>query len=206
MEFPMRDITAATPVVIQLAIIFAFTATPAHAHCDALDGPVVLTATSALEKGDVTPVLKWVAPGDEKQIREVFAKTLKVRTLGDDARDLADRHFFETLVRLHRAGEGFAFTGLKPAGETDPGIAAADKALDRGSADKLAAELGEAVVAGLRDRFTKVIAAKAHADQSVKGGRAYVTAYVEYVHYVEAVHALASSPADVHHPIHAADR
>jgi hypothetical protein len=33
----------------------------AGAHCDTLDGPVVMTAKAALEKGDVTPVLKWSA-------------------------------------------------------------------------------------------------------------------------------------------------
>jgi hypothetical protein len=27
---------------------------------------------------------------------------------------LADTHFFETVVRLHRLGEGESFTGLKP--------------------------------------------------------------------------------------------
>ena len=30
------------------------------AHCDTLDGPVVAMARIALDKGDVTPLLKWV--------------------------------------------------------------------------------------------------------------------------------------------------
>jgi hypothetical protein len=190
-------------MVILVVILSAFMANPVRGHCDTLDGPVVLAAKAALQKGDVTPVLKWVKPADEKEIREAFAKTLKVRALGDDARDVADLHFFETLVRVHRAGEGVGYTGLKPAGEIDPGIAAADKALGQGSADKLAADLSAAVVAGLRDRFARVIAAKPHADDSVDAGRAYVAAYVEYIHYVEAVHALASTPPSEHHHIHA---
>jgi hypothetical protein len=192
--------------VIVLAILSAFTPHPARAHCDTLDGPVVLDAKAALQKGDVTPVLKWVRADDEKDIRQAFAKTLKVRGLGDDARDLADRHFFETLVRMHRAGEGVAFTGLKPAGQVDPGIAAADKALENSSADRLAAEFGERIATGLRERFARVVAAKPHAHESVEAGRAYVTAYVEYVHYVEAVHALASASASGHHHIHAEER
>ena len=191
--------------VLLLVVLSASMPGPARAHCDTLDGPVVADAKAALQKGDVAPVLKWVRADDEKEIREAFAKTLKVRELGDDARDLADYHFFETLVRIHRAGEGVAFTGLKPAGTVDPGIAAADKALDSGSADQLAAELGERVAAGLRDRFARVVAAKRHADESVEMGRAYVAAYVEYVHYVEAVHALASAPASEHHHIHSSD-
>jgi hypothetical protein len=195
-----------TAIVVLLVALLAFTATPAQAHCDALDGPVVLAAKAALQKEDVTPVLKWIKPADENQIRAAFAKTLKVRAMSDDARDLADRYFFETLVRVHRAGEGVAFSGLKPAGEVDPGIAAADKAIAEGSADKLAAELSQAVAAGLRDRYGKVIAAKARADESVDAGRAYVAAYVEYIHYVEAVHARASAPLSEHHHIHVPTR
>jgi hypothetical protein len=193
-------------MVIVLAISWALTPSLARGHCDTLDGPVVLDAKAALKKGDVTPVLKWIKADDEKQVREAFAKTLKVRALGDDARDVADLHFFETLVRVHRAGEGVAYTGLKSAGTVDPGIAAADEALSKGSADKLAAELGKAVATSLRERFAKVTAAKAHVDESVEAGRAYVAAYVEYVHYVEAVHALASAPASQHHHIHDAER
>jgi hypothetical protein len=192
--------------IVVLMTLLAFTATPAGAHCDALDGPVVLAAKAALQKGDVTPVLRWVMPADEDQIRAAFAKTLKVRGLSDEARDLADRYFFQTLVRVHRAGEGVAFSDLKPAGEVEPGIAAADKAIAEGSAEKLAARLGEAVATGLRDRFAKVIAAKARADESVDAGRAYVATYVEYIHYVEAVHARASAPPTEHHHIHAPAR
>ena len=87
---------------------------PAFAHCDTLDGPVVLDAKAALEKGDVTPVLKWVKKDNEKEIRKVFSHTLAVRKLNPEARELADHYFFETLVRVHRAGEGAPFTGLKP--------------------------------------------------------------------------------------------
>lgn len=191
-------------IVGAVVIFSALAPHAARAHCDTLDGPVVLEAQAALRKGDVTPVLKWVRAADEREVREAFAKTLRVRALGDDARDVADRHFFETLVRVHRAGEGVAYTGLKPAGTIDPGIAAADKALKTGSADRLAAEIGERVAAGLRERFEKVVAAKAHADESVEAGRAYVAAYVEYVHYVEAVHALSAAPGGDQHHIHAA--
>jgi hypothetical protein len=78
-------------IVLVLGTLLAFTATPVGAHCDALDGPVVLAAKAALQKGDVTPVLKWIKPADEDQVRAAFARTLKVRGLGDEARDLADR-------------------------------------------------------------------------------------------------------------------
>ena len=50
-----------------------------YGHCDTMDGPVVKTAQAALSKGDVTPVLKWVKPEQEADVREAFKKTLAVR-------------------------------------------------------------------------------------------------------------------------------
>lgn len=186
-------------VVFLVAILCAILARRTDAHCDTLDGPVVMAAKAALQDGDVASVLKWVRASDETEVREVFGKTLKVRRLSDEARELADLHFFETLVRLHRASEGMAYTGLKPAGTIDPSVVAADEALARGSVDALAEEIAHAVAAGIRSRFARVVAAKAHADESVESGRAFVAAYVQYVHFVEAVHALVGAGASEHH-------
>lgn len=161
----------------------------AFAHCDTLEGPVVQDARLALEKGEVTPVLKWVTPENEADIREAFRKTIVVRKQSADARDLADMYFFETLVRIHREGEGAPYTGLKPAGEVEPGIAAADKALESGSADALVQELSAALAASVRKQFEQAAAAKKHADESVEAGREYVEAYVTFIHYVERLNA-----------------
>src|SRR5512135_1543516 len=100
-------------------------ATPAAAHCDTLDGPVVSAARKALDTGDINLVLAWTQKNDEKEIRSAFDKARAVRKAGGQAKDLADTYFFETLVRVHRAGEGAPYTGLKPTGETEPAIAAA---------------------------------------------------------------------------------
>lgn len=171
----------------------------AAAHCDSMDGPVVRDARTALEKRDPAPVLKWVGPEKEAEILEAFAKTLAVRKLGKDAEQLADRWFFETLVRVHRAGEGEPFTGLKEAGHVDPGIAAADAALESGSAARLARELAAAVETGVRKRFDLAFERKQHAD-SIGAGREYVAAYVDYVHFVESVHRLSQQGAPhTHH-------
>lgn len=81
----------------------------AAAHCDGLDGPVVTAARKALETGNLRLALVWVRERDEPEITAAFEKTMKVRGLGGDARSLADTYFFETLVRVHRAGEGAAY-------------------------------------------------------------------------------------------------
>ena len=162
----------------------------AFAHCDTLDGPVVQTARIALEKGDVTPLLKWVQADDEKEIRVAFQKTLAVRAKGAEAKELADMYFFETLVRIHRAGEGAPYTGLKPGEAVDPAVALADKALESGSVDKLVDVLTKAMANGIRERFRHASETQKHADDSVAAGREFVEAYVIFTHYVEGLHAI----------------
>lgn len=179
-----------TAFVVIAAIGSVIVHSIAGAHCDTLDGPVVTDAKLALAKGDVTPVLKWVQPDDEAEIKAAFRKALAVRDKGPEARDLADTYFFETLVRVHRAREGAPYTGLKPAGgEVEPGIAAADRSLVSGDADHLVEVITKDVAEGIRTRHARTVEAKKHADDSVEAGRKYVESYVEFIHYVERIHA-----------------
>ena len=170
-----------------LVLTLAVGAPGALAHCDALDGPVLIEARSALAKGDVYPLLKWVRPDDEKEIREAFARTLTVRKLSPEAQQLADTYFFETLVRIHRAGEGAPYTGVKTAGSIDPVIVQADKALEQGSVDALAKAIAAHTTEGVRQRFNRAAQTRKHAGESVQKGREYVEAYVTYIHYVEEI-------------------
>jgi len=173
-------------------------------HCDGMDGPVVTLARRALEAGNVNLVLPWVREQDEAEVREAFAHALAVRKLGGEAKDLADRHFFETLVRVHRAGEGAPYTGLKPAGrDLGPAIPAADRALEDGSIDKVLKVLNDAVRKGLHEHFHETVAHKRFEPNDVKAGRDYVEAYVPYIHYVERLWQAASGPAHGHHAEHA---
>ncbi|RJP81723.1 MAG: hypothetical protein C4524_01500 [Candidatus Zixiibacteriota bacterium] len=166
---------------------------PAAAHCDTLDGPVIMDARAALDNGDAAPVLKWVGPDKEAEIRQAFDLARSVRQQGGQARGLADRYFFETLVRVHREGEGAPYTGLKPAGTVEPGIAAADQALEGGAVDPVVEEVTAGVAQGLRDRYRKVMEARQHATHNVEAGRRYVAAYVDFIHYVEGLHQAASA-------------
>ena len=160
----------------------------AGAHCDTLNGPVVAAARIALGAGDITPALKWVKPEAEGELRTAFARALAVRKSGGNAQALADTYFFETLVRLHRAGEGAAYTGLKSGESVPPVLQAADSALDGQSIEPLITALTRDVTAGIRERFERAAEAKKHAGDSVDAGRRFVEAYVEYVHYIEGLH------------------
>ncbi|HEY7862031.1 MAG TPA: DUF6448 family protein [Thermoanaerobaculia bacterium] len=181
-----------------LLLILLFTALPAAAHCDWINGPVVADARAALAAGDVRPVLKWIPPADEKEVTEAFAKTQRARAAGGDAREIADRWFFETVVRLHRASEGFAYSGLRGEEYTpDAGIMAAEKALESGSLEKVEKELSAMVTAGLRERFAHARHTREEAAGSVAAGRESVHAYAEFLHYVQGLHAAAKG--GVHH-------
>lgn len=183
-------------ILLAAAIVWVLASRKIHAHCDTLDGPVVMVAKMALDKGDVASVLKWVSKKDEDEIRKAFEKTIAVRKLSPQVKELADMYFFETLVRIHRAGEGEPYTGLKPAGSiVEPGILAADKALQSGTAENLVKEITSTISEGIRQRFNHVMEAKKHAEESIEKGREYVKAYVEFVHYVEALDKIASGQA-----------
>jgi hypothetical protein len=179
--------------VLALAAVLALLAAPqtVRAHCDTLNGPVVRAAREALAKGDVTPVLKWVQPAQEAEIRAAFERTLAVRRLSKEAAELADGYFFETLVRIHREGEGEPYTGLKPAEAVDPGIEAADRALETGTIDGPAAELAEHLVNSVQAKFQAVRAKQRHMNDSVEAGREYVEAYVDFIHHYERLYAMA---------------
>lgn len=185
-----------------MAIVLAFAiAAPSivSAHCDTMDGPVVKAARRALETKNVTLVLIWVQKKDEGEIRKAFEQTLAVRDLNQKARELADMYFFETLVRIHRAGEGAPYTGLKPAGsDADPGIELADKAVESGSGEGLVKNINETLHKVLHALFIEVKEKKNFKAEDVEAGREFVKAYVTFIHYVERVYLAAQPPAVGH--------
>lgn len=166
----------------------------AYAHCDTLNGPVVKDAKIALENNDVTPVLKWVKKDSEKEIKEAFNKTLVEITQNLKDKEAVEMKFFSDLVRIHRAGEGASFEGLKPAGEVEPIVKSADEAIEKGSIG----ELNKKITEGTEERFNRVMATIKHKDESVEAGREYVEAYVDFMHYVEKLYNVASKSAGHH--------
>ena len=194
-----------TWAVVTIAVL-GLTPARAFAHCDGLDGPVVKAAQRALETRNPALVLIWVQDKDEREIRTAFAQTLAVRELSPQAKELADRFFFETLVRVHRAGEGAPFTGLKPSGrDLGPAIPAADEAVRAGSVEPVQRLLTDAFQQRLREEFGRVMAAQTFKPDDLAAGRAYITAYVEFIHFVERMYeSLMQSPhghADTREPL-----
>lgn len=169
-------------------------------HCDSLDGPVVTAARRALEADDVDLVLPFVPEHAEAEVRAMFASVQPARGLGEAAREVADRLFFETVVRVHRAGEGAPYDGLKPAGlDVGPVIPLAERAIETGSAQAVTEYLTGVLSDELKHRLDEVNTLAAVKERSVPDGRAYVEAMLGFQvyshHLLQALHAPAHGDA-----------
>lgn len=149
-------------------------------HCDAMDGPVVRAATLALEAEDVDLVLPYVKAEGEDEVRAAFTRTVKARH-DPDAREVADLYFFETVVRVHRRGEGAPYTGLKPAGlDVGPVIPVAERAIQTGSSDEITALLTDTLLHEIKARFDQVLALEPKVIGPVPEARKYVEAMLGF--------------------------
>lgn len=159
-----------------------------YAHCDSYDGPVIKEALQALEDNNVTLVLKWINEDQEEEIISLFNKTHDLRSGDAEIYAIVEKHFLETLVRLHRETEGEPFTGLKPAGTVEPIIHMADESLASGDLDHLSQQLTSHITQVLKEKHKRAVELSLVKDQSVEQGRAYVAAYVDYTHTLEGIH------------------
>lgn len=146
-------------------------------HCDSMDGPVVTVAKQALDAGNVKLILPYVPKDGEAEVIQAFEKVLPLHQQANGAKEVADQYFFETVVRIHRAGEGAAFTGLKPAGlDVGPVIPVAERAIETESCAELEQLLVGFVRTEIRKRFDHMLHLKHHAPESMDAARAYVEA------------------------------
>lgn len=166
----------------------------ARAHCDAIDGPVANMAIEALETGNVNIVLPYAPATAEAEIKKVFAQVRRVRGNSAESQELADRFFLETVIRLHRQGEGAPYTGLKPAGtDVGPIIPAAEKALQTGDSKKLVTLLTDAVRHHIEEHLKHALKArtlprKPQSRADVAAARERVHAELGFVGYAEGLH------------------
>jgi len=158
----------------------------ASAHCDTMAGPTVADGKKALESGNINYAANWIGAAFEQDLQKVFTLAIKVRQLGPEAQELADMYFLETLVRLHRMGEGVGYTGIKPYGTPiDAKIKAADESIARGNLTPLQGMVQGEQMNELQERFAKVMALKDFDINDVAAGRAYIAAYVSFFKFAE---------------------
>lgn len=169
-----------------------------------MDGPVVTAARRALEANDADMVLPYVPKDGEDEVRQAFDAVIGVRKQGPAAREVADLHFFETVVRVHRAGEGAPYTGLKPAGlDHGPVIPVAERAIETGSPEELVGLLRERAEDEVRQRFDHVMELKARADGDIDADRDYVEAMLDLQVWSHGLYQATKAAAHEHHHVHA---
>lgn len=177
--------------IVLIASFLIFSSLPASAHCDSFDGPTIKDARKALETNNLNLVLKWITPEQEKEIIPLFNKTYSLKAGDKEVYAIVEKHFFETLVRLHRETEGAPFTGLKPAGTTKTIVKLSDQALESKNIDDFLVKLNTHIGKVLREKYEKVAALEKVKNDSPEKGREYVKAYVDYTHTIEAIHDIA---------------
>jgi hypothetical protein len=156
------------------------------AHCDTLDGPLIADARKSMGQNNVNYVLKWVSAANESGIRDAFNLVMKVKGLSPEAKELSEKYFFDTLVRIHRAGEGEPFTGVKPSGTPiDDKVLAADKSIEIGNLSPLKNMVSKDILQELTKRFNKVMSLKNFDVNNVAAGREYIEAYVQFFKFAE---------------------
>lgn len=174
--------------VMMMFILFSIGTLPAYAHCDSVDGPVITDAKEALKTNEVSHVFKWIDKEQEKEVTTLFNKTYNLKDGDPEIYELVKKHFFETLVRLHRETENAPYTGLKAAGTTKKIIQLSDEAIQDKNIDALISKLNNHVEKVIRNRYEKVEKLNEVKDESAQKGREYVKAYVQYTHTIEALH------------------
>ena len=171
--------------IIALFVIVSFN-TILNAHCDSVEGPVIKAAQKSLETGNINYVLIWVPEKDEPEVNRLFNRVLQNRSLNSDVNILLTNYFFETVVRLHRMGEGVGYTGIKDATfKPEPGISEADDAIAHGSLKQISSLLLEEEHAELEKYFSEVLQKQNYSTDDLQAGRDYVKSYVHFIHYVE---------------------
>ena len=190
-------------VPLFILLMFILSTNVTFAHCDTMDGPLIADARKALGQNNVNYVLKWVSAANETEIRDAFNLVMKVKGLSPEAKELSEKYFFETVVRIHRDGEGVPFTGVKPSGTPiDEKVQAADKSIEIGNLSPLIGKVLKSDIPELTKRFDKVMSLKNFDVNNVEAGREYIEAYVQFFKFAEGEethndeHGKVASPSD----------
>lgn len=175
------------PVAFLVALMM-FGTQPAYAHCDSYDGPVIKDARQALATNNPKLVVKWISADQEKEVLGLFTKTYNLKKGDKEVYNIVEKHFLETLVRLHRETEGAPYTGLKDAGTTKPIVQLTDMSIEKENLSAMTDKLNAFMAQVIKEKYDKVVKLDKTKNENPEKGREFVKAYVDYTHTVEALH------------------
>lgn len=135
--------------------------------------------------------MPWIPQKAEHEIIEAFNKTLIARNQGKEAMEVADYWLYETVVRVHREGEGASYTGLKPAGlDWGPVVPRAEEAITKGNPKEVIDFINHTLKEELEVRFSRVMAKKNFDTNNVTAAREYVQAELGFVLFSHGLYAV----------------
>jgi len=175
---------------ILLIVFCTVTTLQANAHCDSYDGPVIKEAIKALQTNNVNLVYKWIDKSHEVEITSLFNKTYSLRNGDKEIYTIVEKHFLETLVRLHRETENAPFTGIKPAGQIPKIVQMSDNTVENGDIDDLLNKLDNHINSVVKEKFVLMQKLAKEKDTTPEKGREYVRAYVDFTHTVLGLHTI----------------
>lgn len=199
----MTLMKALTAFVLASSLVFSIS--DARAHCDGEDGPVAKAVYKALETGNLNLVLPYAPASAEAELKTTFAGARKARALGPDARKVADRLFLETAIRLHRAGEGATFTGVKAAGiDYGPMIPAAEQAIESGDLQAVKAVVLKEIDHVLGERLVHLrklreVSSEPADYSQVAAARERVSAELGFIIFAEGIYQVVLGKGPAHH-------
>jgi hypothetical protein len=168
---------------------------------DITNGSVMDAAKMALDTGNVNYVLIWVPEASENKLKNLFAKTVCERRDRKDVQDIAFDWYFETVNRLHRAGEGTLYTCMNLAGLDERSVVPKVKrVIETGEAEEIIGFIPKTQEHDFRHRFRHVMEKKNYDVNNVVDGRAYVAAFTDFIVYLH--HIYTSIPREAGHAEH----
>ncbi len=159
-----------------------------------LDNKVIEAARQALDTEMVEFALAFVPKGQELEIIEAFEKTIKVRKHGPVSADLAERYFFDTILRAHRSS-------LRRATKQQRMVLSFDE-LDQIADDAIATGYPEELIESFRNILEEEIAARLRTiselekdkNAGVEKGRNFATAMLAFKEWTFQLYEKAKSP------------
>jgi len=155
---------------------------------DLLNGPVIRAAKTALETGDANYIVIWVPEESENTLKNLLEKTCCTQRIKNNMQNRAIDWYFDTVNRLCFVDRKMMFTGLKSDGcNENLIISKAVKAIETGSVEIITDNIPVAYEDEVKQRFRQVINKKNYPVNNPTAGRAYVSAFFEFMGYVQSL-------------------
>jgi hypothetical protein len=149
------------------------------------NGPVMRAAKMALETGNANYVLIWVSEKSENTLKNLLEKTCCERSSRKNMQNGAIDWYFETVNRLHSVNRRMLYTCLKPGVlDESPIVLKVERAIETGNFEEIKGVIPNIHAGDVQQRFHYVMDKRNYEVNNIAAGRAYVSAFFDFIGYV----------------------